>query len=63
VPVVVEVECTASVTMGSGKELSLLKLGEETITTNIEPARGGLRRGKFYRVTFEEISDPHATHQ
>jgi hypothetical protein len=41
--------------MGSGNELSLLKVGGETITTSLHPSRGRLKRGKFYRVTFEEI--------
>jgi len=54
---VVEAECLAAVLMGSGNELSLLKAAGESITTNLHPSRGGLVRGKFYRVTFEEI-DP-----
>lgn len=54
-PLVVEAECLAAVLMGSGQELSLLKFGTETITANLQPSRGRLVRGKFYRVTFEEI--------
>jgi hypothetical protein len=45
----------ASVLVGSGNELSLLKINTETITTNLQPSRGRLVRGKRYRVTFEEI--------
>lgn len=53
--IVVEAECLAAVLMGSGNELSLLKINAETITANLQPSRGRLVRGKFYRVTFEEI--------
>lgn len=52
---VVELECVAAVLMGSGNELSLLKIENNTITTNLHPSLGRLVRGKFYRVTFEEI--------
>jgi len=52
---VVEAECIAAVLMGSGNELSLIKTDGETITANLHPSRGRLVRGKFYRVTFEEI--------
>ena len=52
---VVEAECMAAVLMGSGNELSLIKIDGETITANLQPSRGRLVRGKFYRVTFEEI--------
>lgn len=52
---VVEAECMAAVLMGSGNELSLLKINNETITANLQPSRGRLVRGKRYRVTFEEI--------
>ena len=52
---VVEAECMAAVLVGSGNELSLLKFNGETITANLQPSRGRLERGKFYRVTFEEI--------
>jgi hypothetical protein len=45
----------AAVLMGSGNELSLLKVDGETITANLQPSRGRLVRGKFYRVTFEEM--------
>lgn len=55
---VVEAECAAAVLMGSGKELSLLKFEDNTITTNLQPSRGRLVRGKFYRVTFEEMPRP-----
>ena len=55
---VVEAECMAAVLMGSGNELSLLKSDSETITANLQPSRGRLVRGKFYRVTFEEIPPP-----
>ena len=48
----------AAVLMGSGNELSLLKSDSETITANLQPSRGRLVRGKFYRVTFEEIPPP-----
>jgi hypothetical protein len=48
----------AAVLMGSGNELSLLKFNGETITANLQPSRGRLVRGKFYRVTFEEIEGP-----
>lgn len=54
-PIVVEAECLAAVMMGSGNELSLLKINTETITTNMQPSRGRLVRGKRYRVTFEEL--------
>ena len=57
-PLVVEAQCMAAVMMGSGLELSLLKIEGETITTNLQPSRGRLVRGKLYRVTFEEISRP-----
>ena len=52
---VVEMECMAAVLMGSGNELSLLKIDGESITANLLPSRGRLVRGKRYRVTFEEI--------
>lgn len=55
--IVVEAECTAAVLMGSGNELSLLKIEGESITANLHPSRGRLVRGKFYRVTFEEIQE------
>jgi hypothetical protein len=55
---VVEAECLAAVLMGSGNELSLLKIDGETITANLQPSRGRLVRGKFYRVTFEEMPLP-----
>jgi len=57
-PIVVEAECIAAVLMGSGNELSLLKIEGETITANLQPSRGRLVRGKFYRVTFEELEGP-----
>ena len=41
--------------MDSGNQLSLLKSEDETITPSLHPSRGKLERGKFYRVTFEEI--------
>lgn len=44
--------------MGSGNELSLLKINTETITANLQPSRGRLVRGRIYRVTFEEIEAP-----
>ena len=47
----------ATVIMGSGQELNLLKFETETITANLQPSRGRLERGKFYRVTFEEIPE------
>ena len=50
-------ECMAAVLMGSGHELSLLKLEGNTITTNLHPSLGRLVRGKRYRVTFEEIPE------
>lgn len=56
--VVVEAECIAAVVMGSGLELSLLKIEGETITANLQPSRGSLVRGKRYRVTFEEMPRP-----
>lgn len=55
---VIKAECLASVLMGDGLELSLLKSETETITTNLQPSRGRLVRGKFYRVTFEEMPHP-----
>jgi hypothetical protein len=55
---VVEAECIAAVLMGSGHELSLLKCNGETITANLQPSRGRLVRGEFYRVTFEKIPRP-----
>lgn len=55
---VVEAECTAAVLMGSGNELSLLKSEGNTITTNLQPSRGRLVRGRFYRVTIEEMPRP-----
>jgi hypothetical protein len=48
----------AAVLMDSGYEVSLLKLEIETVTNNLDPRRGRLKRGKFYRVTFEEIQPP-----
>jgi hypothetical protein len=48
-------ECLASVQLDSGNHLSLLKLRNETITPSLRASRGKLGRGKFYRVTFEEI--------
>jgi hypothetical protein len=53
---VVEMECMAAVLMGSGNQLSLLKRDGNTITPNLHPSCGKLERGKFYRVTFEEIA-------
>lgn len=53
--VVVEAECLAAVLIGSGNEISLLKIEGESITANLQPSRGRMVRGKFYRVTFEEI--------
>jgi len=53
---VVETECVAAVLMGSGNELSLLKIEGNTITTNLHPSLGRLERGELYRVTFEKIS-------
>jgi hypothetical protein len=47
----------AAVLMGSGNELSLLKFEGNAITTNLHPSRGRLVRGKFYRVTFEEMPE------
>ncbi len=52
---VVEMECMAAVMMGSGNQLSLLKRDGNTITPSLDPSCGKLERGKFYRVTFEEI--------
>jgi hypothetical protein len=57
-PIVVEAECLAAVMMGSGTELSLIKIDGETITANLQPSRGRLVRGRFYRVTFEEMPRP-----
>lgn len=57
-PIVFEAECIAAVLMGGGLELSLLKINGETITTNLQPSRGRLVRGKLYRVTFEEMPLP-----
>ena len=54
-PPVLEMECLAAVLMGSGNEISLLKADGNTITTSLHPSCGRLERGKFYRVTFEEI--------
>lgn len=54
--VVVEAECMAAVLMNSGNEISLIKIDGEAITTSLRPSRGRLVRGKFYRVTFEEIA-------
>lgn len=54
-PVVVEAQCLATVVMGNGNELSLLKIDVETITASLQPSRGRLARGKLYRVTFEEL--------
>lgn len=51
-------ECMAAVLMSSGNELSLLKIEGEAITTNLQPSRGRLVRGKLYRVTFEEVPEP-----
>jgi hypothetical protein len=48
----------AAVHQHSGNELSLLKFEGNTITTNLQPSRGRLVRGKFYRVTFEEMPRP-----
>lgn len=45
----------AAVLMNSGNQLSLLKSGLNTITPSLHPSHGKLERGKFYRVTFEEI--------
>lgn len=56
--IVVEAECLAAVMMGSGIELSLLKFDGETITASLQPSRGRLVRGEFYRVTFERIPRP-----
>jgi hypothetical protein len=42
----------------SSNELSLLKIDGETITASLQPSRGRLVRGKFYRVTFEELPRP-----
>lgn len=56
--IVVEAECLAAVMMGGGLELSLLKIEGETITANLQPSRGRLVRGEFYRVTFERIPRP-----
>jgi hypothetical protein len=53
--VVAETECLATVQMADGNVASLLKLNGENITTSLHPSRGRLERGKFYRVTFEEI--------
>jgi len=55
---VVEAECLAAVLMGSGNEITLLKVAGETITASLHPSRGRLQRGKFYRVTIEEIAPP-----
>ena len=60
-PVVIEAECMAAVLMNSGNQVSLLKLELETITSSMDPARGKLVRGKFYRITFEEIPQPPVT--
>ena len=60
-PIVVEAECLAAVLMGSGNELSLLKINTETITANLQPSRGRLIRGRIYRVTFEEIVEVPAS--
>lgn len=57
-PPVVEAECLAAVVMGSGNEVSLLKVDGNTITTSLHPSLGRLERGKRYRVTFEEIPPP-----
>ncbi len=57
-PPVVEMECLAAVMMGSGNEISLLKFEGNTISTNLHPSYGSLKRGKRYRVTFEEIPQP-----
>ncbi len=52
---VVEMECMAAVLMGSGQELSLLKIDSNSITTNLHPSLGKLERGERYRVTFEKL--------
>jgi len=46
----------AAVMINSGNELSLIKVDSEAITCSLKPSRGRLVRGKFYRVTFEEIA-------
>jgi hypothetical protein len=46
----------AAVLMNSGNEISLLKSDVNTITTSLQPSLGRLARGKFYRVTIEEIA-------
>ena len=58
VPIVVEAECMAAGLMGSGNELSLIKIDGETITASLQPSRGRMVRGEFYRVTFEKIPRP-----
>lgn len=55
---VVEAECLAAVLMGSGQELSLLKIENNSITTNLHPSLGRLERGERYRVTFEKLPRP-----
>lgn len=41
--------------MIDGNDMSLLKFDLENITASLSPSRGRLTRGKFYRVTIEEI--------
>lgn len=55
---VVEAECLAAVLIGRGNELALLKFDGGTITTNLQSAQCSLVRGRFYRVTIEEIEEP-----
>jgi len=52
---VIEAECIAIVPLTDGNEMSLHKFNNESITASLQPSRGHLARGKFYRVTFEEI--------
>jgi len=56
-PVLPPVQCMAAVLMSGGNELSLLKLGRNTITASLDPECGRFKRGKSYRVWFEEV-DP-----
>jgi len=52
---VFEGECVAVVPLTDGNDMGLIKFDLENITTSLNPSRGKLARGKYYRVTIEEI--------
>jgi hypothetical protein len=55
---VFEAECLATTKLSDGNEMALIMHGGESVISSLHHSSGILVRGKFYRVTFEEIPPP-----